>query len=60
MDFYLQDKLSEPEYGKKRGQLIPICDKIIRELEVNNNADNNFNEKMIDALQIAAITYKPQ
>jgi hypothetical protein len=46
------DKLSEAEYDEKRGQLIITRDKIIRELEVNNNADDNFNERMIDVLQM--------
>jgi hypothetical protein len=27
-------------------------------LEVNNNADDNFNERMIDVLQIAADAHK--
>ena len=58
MDFYLEDKLSEAEYDEKRGQLIITRDKIIRELEVNNNADDNFNERMIDVLQIAANAHK--
>ena len=48
MDFYLEDKLSEAEYDEKRGQLIITRDKIIRELEVNNHADDNFNERAID------------
>lgn len=58
MDFYLEDKLSETEYDEKRGQLITIRDKIIRELEVNNNADDNFNERMLDVLQIVANAHK--
>lgn len=55
MDFYLEDKLSEAEYDEKRGI---TRDKIIRELEVNNNADDNFNERVIDVLQIAANAHK--
>ena len=58
MDFYLEDKLSETEYDEERGQLIITRDKIIRELEVNNNADDNFNERMLDVLQIAANAHK--
>jgi len=58
MDFFLEDKLSEAEYDEKRGQLIITRDKIIRELEVNNHADDNFNERMIDVRQRAENVYK--
>lgn len=54
MDFYLEDKLSETEYDEKRAQLIIRRDKIMEELEAHNNADDNFTERMIDVLNLAA------
>ena len=54
MDFYLEDKLTETEYNEKRTQLIIRRDKLMMEVEEHNNADDNFTDRMIEVLQIAA------
>lgn len=58
MDFFLEDKITEAEHDDKRGQLVMRRDNVMRELEGHNHADDSFNERMIDVLQIAANAHK--
>ncbi len=54
MDFFLEDKISEKEHDDKRAQLITRREKIMDELDAHNNADDSFNDTIIDVLNLAS------
>lgn len=58
MDFFLEDKITEEEHERKREELTSKRTRILMELEEHNNADDSFNENMINVLQVAANAHK--
>jgi chromosome segregation ATPase len=53
-DLFLDGEFDENEYRKKRKSLEQKRDEIVKEIESNNRADNNFTEVLISALKLAS------
>jgi hypothetical protein len=50
-DLFLDGEFDENEYREKRKSLEQKRDEIVKEIESNNRADNNFTEVLINALK---------
>jgi site-specific DNA recombinase len=53
-DLFLDGEFGENEYKEKRKELEQKRDDLLKELESNNRADNNFAECLISTLQLAS------
>ena len=53
-DLFLDGEFSENEYKEKRKELEQKRDDLLKEMESNNRADNNFSECLISTLQLAS------
>lgn len=54
IDLYLDGESKEEDYREKRKSLEQRREEIIKEIESNNRADNNFTETLINALKLAS------
>ncbi|MDA9163550.1 recombinase family protein [Rickettsiaceae bacterium] len=57
-DIFLDGEFNEDEYRAKRKQLEQKRDDITKEMEQNNQADNNFAERLVDMVKIASAAGK--
>ena len=53
-DLFLDGEFDEKEYKEKRKSLEQKRDDIVKEIESNNRADNNFSECLISTLKLAS------
>jgi len=53
MDFWLEDKITEEEYNAKRNKMAERRDKITIEIDANNKADDSFNDRVIELVQLS-------
>ena len=53
-DLFLDGEFDENEYKEKRKSLEQKRDDIVKEIESNNRADNNFAETLVSTLKLAS------
>ena len=53
-DLFLDGDFGEAEYKEKRKSLEQKRDDLLKEIESNNRADNNFSECLVGALKLAS------
>jgi len=58
MDLYMDGDISKAEHEEKRQELTRKRDETIKEIELLNNADNNFNEKLVTLMELASRAYE--
>ena len=53
MDFWLEDKITEEEYSAKRDKMTERRDKVTIEIDAHNKADDSFNDRIIELVQLS-------